>query len=45
MNLIRAIKVNAPINAGDVLMRDICGTGVNIVAARSIPQIKKQEVS
>ena len=45
MNVIRTFKTEAPINMGDVLIQDICGTGVNIVAARSIPLNEKQEVS
>ena len=45
MNLIRAIKVKAPVKSGDILIQDICGTGVNIMAARTIPRAEKQEGS
>lgn len=29
-------KIEAPVCCGDVLVRDICGTGVDILAARSM---------
>lgn len=30
------LRVTAPIRCGDVLVADICGTGVDVVAARSM---------
>lgn len=39
---VRALKpvdVSAPICLGDVILPDVCGTGVNIVATRSIPAV------
>jgi CxxC motif-containing protein len=31
-----ALKLHAPVNAGDVVARNICGTGVDVVASRSM---------
>jgi len=36
MSIIREIKVDAPVAIGDVLLRDILGTGVDIVATRDV---------
>ncbi|MEQ8198037.1 MAG: DUF1667 domain-containing protein, partial [Clostridiaceae bacterium] len=36
MGLIRLLEVYAPIEAGDVVARDISGTGINIIASRSV---------
>jgi CxxC motif-containing protein len=36
MRAIRAIRASAPVNIGDVLIRDVCGTGVDIVATRGV---------
>ena len=33
------IEVKAPVRIGDVIVRDLCGTGVDLVAARNINQI------
>ncbi|MGI6104581.1 MAG: DUF1667 domain-containing protein [Raoultibacter sp.] len=33
---IRAIEVCGPICAGDVLINDVCGTGVSVVATKSL---------
>ncbi|MGX8701661.1 DUF1667 domain-containing protein [Caproiciproducens sp.] len=30
------VRTEAPVQAGDVLVRNLCGTGVDLVAARSI---------
>ena len=34
---IRDLRLEAPIRAGEVLVEDACGTGVAIVATKSIP--------
>ena len=34
---LKGIEINAPVNIGDVVLKDICGTGVNIVAAGNVP--------
>lgn len=36
MEVIRAATVKAPINRYDVIVADICGTGVDIVATKAI---------
>jgi CxxC motif-containing protein len=30
------IKVKAPVNYGDVIVEDVCGTGVDVIASRSM---------
>ena len=36
MNVIRTITVHAPIAQRDVIVADICGTGVDIIASKSV---------
>ncbi|HCZ06023.1 MAG: hypothetical protein PWP37_1540 [Thermotogota bacterium] len=36
MKEIKKIKVEAPVRTGDVLVKDLLGTGVNLVATRSV---------
>ncbi|WP_237152434.1 DUF1667 domain-containing protein [Oryzibacter oryziterrae] len=36
VNALRAVEVAAPIKAGDVILADALGVGVDIVAARSV---------
>ena len=36
MKVIRECKVSAPVNVYDVLVENICGTGINIVATGSL---------
>ncbi|MBN2504294.1 MAG: DUF1667 domain-containing protein [Bacilli bacterium] len=36
MMLLKDMKVNAPISAGDIIIENICGTGVNFIATRSV---------
>lgn len=33
---LKGLKVKAPIKVGDTIVRDIAGTGINIIATRSI---------
>lgn len=33
---VNAVQVTAPVRMGDVIMRDVCGTGVDVVAARDV---------
>jgi len=35
---LKPVEINAPVCTGDIIVRDVCGTGVNIVATRSIPE-------
>ncbi|HPF86553.1 MAG TPA: DUF1667 domain-containing protein [Candidatus Limiplasma sp.] len=37
MLALKPVAVNAPVQAGDIIVRDVCGTGANIIATRSIP--------
>ena len=41
MDAIRKIRVEAPVRIGDVLLRDIAGSGSDILATADIPAIKK----
>ena len=33
---IRSVKVTAPIHIGDVVLSDVCGTGISIIATKNI---------
>jgi len=37
LKAVYAAKVQAPVQCGDVVIADVCGTGVNILASRSMP--------
>jgi len=37
MEQIRKVKVTAPVNVGDILIADVCGLGVDVLASRSMP--------
>ena len=37
MEQIRKVKVMAPVNVGDILIADVCGLGVDVLASRSMP--------
>jgi CxxC motif-containing protein len=36
---IRDIKVKAPVKIGDIILKDVLGTGVNIIATKNINRI------
>ncbi|MBC5627977.1 DUF1667 domain-containing protein [Clostridium sp. NSJ-6] len=36
MNIINSVTCTAPIKVGDVIIKDILGTGIDVVAARSL---------
>lgn len=36
MDAIKDVSVSAPVHVGDVLLRDVCGTGSDIVASRTM---------
>lgn len=36
MKELKNIEVNAPININDVIVEDVCGLGVNIIASRTL---------
>ena len=37
MEQIKKVRVTAPIEIGEVLIRDVCGLGVDVLASRSMP--------
>ena len=39
MDAVRGIQVQAPVQVGDVIAENLLGTGVNLVAARSMERI------
>ena len=39
MDAVRGIKVQAPVKVGDVIAENLLGTGVNLVAARTMEQV------
>ena len=39
MAAIRALRVEAPVHIGDVLLRNVCGTGSDIVAAANLKKV------
>ena len=36
MNALAAVTVQTPVRIGDVIISDVCGTGVNVVATKNI---------
>ncbi|MCQ2742795.1 MAG: DUF1667 domain-containing protein [Bacilli bacterium] len=38
MKVVNSIKVKAPVELGQVIYKDICGTGVDLVACRTIKE-------
>lgn len=36
---LRRTAVRAPVQAGDVVLRDVCGTGVDVVAVKSMERV------
>ena len=39
MNLIRGLVVNAPIRIGDVVLEDLLGTSIDLVASMDIDRV------
>lgn len=39
MEIVRGVEVHAPVSVGDVIVENILGTGVNIVASRSMESV------
>lgn len=33
------VVVNAPVKMGDVVLKDVCGTGIDIVATKTMPAV------
>lgn len=38
MKAINSTQVKAPVNVGDIVLANACGTGINIVASRNMPR-------
>lgn len=38
MKCIHSLTVKAPVHIGDILMTDIAGTGVNLIATKEVPE-------
>jgi CxxC motif-containing protein len=36
MNAINAVRVKAPVKIGDVVIKDVVGTGVNVIATKDV---------
>jgi len=43
LDIIKKIHISAPVKSGDVIIKDIAKTGVNIVATRTVKKIKKNK--
>ena len=39
MKLLDNVEVNAPVNVGDVIIKDVLGTGVDVVSAKSMDSL------
>ena len=39
MEVLKGVQVSAPVMAGNTIIKNICGTGVDIVATRSLPEL------
>ena len=39
MEALKSVCVEAPVSCGDVVLEDVCGTGANIVASRSMGKV------
>jgi len=37
MKAIEAAKISAPVRMGDVICKDVCGTGVDVISTRDLP--------
>lgn len=40
MEVLEKVEVNAPIHMNDVIVKDICGTGVDVIASRTMDKQK-----
>ena len=36
MDALRDLRLSAPVSAGEPVLRDVCGTGVDVIATRSV---------
>ena len=40
---LKAIELSAPVHMGDVVLENVCGTGVNIVATANVPLLAEEK--
>ena len=40
MDVIHGLRIPAPVSRGDVVLPDVCGLGVDLLASRSLPTAK-----
>ena len=40
LNLLKVLSVEAPISVGDILLENVCDTGINIVSTRTVELLK-----
>ena len=43
MDALRGVTVEAPVAIGDVIVKDVLGTGVDVVATRNVAKISRLE--
>ena len=36
VNVLKNVKIQAPVSIGDVVVEDVCGTGVSVIATKNI---------
>lgn len=45
MQAIQPIKINAPVHAGDVILKNVCNTDVDVIATKSVNKVSQQQKS
>ena len=43
MEFIKALSIPAPVEVGQILVRDLLGTGANLIATRAVPAAREEE--
>lgn len=44
LNVLKEVRVVAPVHVGDIIIENIVGTGVNIVATKEVEKIKSKKI-
>ena len=42
---LHTLRIEAPVQIGEVILDDVAGTGIAVVATRSLPRVEEQETS
>jgi CxxC motif-containing protein len=42
---LRGLRVRAPVHRGDVVLADVCGTGVDVIVTRDLPRARPRRVA